>query len=111
MKIVQHIQRAVGITANKSSAALRLGAGITGDVTGTFIAVTGGAVAITGGAVAVAGAAVYAGGVTVMSMGGRVCEKSQAFCDRAYDEMMAPLPPKQEVAEEAPPAPPVAAFA
>ncbi len=113
MKIINSIQWAVGVTANKSGAALRLGAGITGDVVGSAIGLAGGVVAVTGAVMAVAGAATYAGGCAVMGVGGRVCDASQAVADQAYEELRAAVPPApvESVAEVAPEPPPTAAFA
>lgn len=114
MKIINSIQWAVGIAANKSGAALRLGAGITGGVLGTTVGLVGGTVAIGGAVLAGVGATTYAGGCAIMGVGGHVCEASQAVADRAYDDLRAPIPAAPEVAQvgvtqaEVAPEPPLA---
>lgn len=109
MKIINSINWAVGVAANKSGAALRLGTGITGGVVGSAVGLAGGLVAVTGAVMAVAGAATYAGGCAVLGVGARVCDASQAATGRAYDELRAAVPAAPEAVQaEVVPEPPLA---
>ena len=92
MKLIQHVQRAVNTTVHKTSAALRLGAGITGDVVATGTSIVGGTVAITGAVVAAAGFATYAGGCAIMGQASRLADASQKLTDTAYDDLVGPAP-------------------
>lgn len=107
MKLIQHVQRAVNTTVHKTSAALRLGAGVTGDVVATGTAIVGGTVTITGAVVAAAGFATYAGGCAIMRQAGKLADASQKLTDKAYDDLVAPVPVMAEQApqEQAPDAP------
>lgn len=103
MKLIQHVQHAVNTTAHKTSAALRLGAGVTGDVIATGTFVVGGTVAIAGAVVAAAGAATFAGGAFIMGQAGRLAHASQTLADKSYEDLVGTSPEAvtQERAEPA----------
>lgn len=92
MKLIQHVQRAVNTTAHKTSAALRLGAGVTGDVVATGTFVVGGTVAVAGAIVAAAGAATFAGGAFIMGQAERLTHASQVLANKGYEDLCSPAP-------------------
>lgn len=105
--ITNTTKRVVELSARKSAAALKLGAGIAGDITAITANIAGGAIAVSGAVVALAGFGVYVAGTAVMHQADRLANASQALASAGYDELAGRTSDQEivEVEEVAPAAP------